>query len=187
MVLSKNKCLEDRRVVFLGDSLSIQQAYSLVGMLAWHPYWMESTNPYNGGKVRTRLLECTQENTPTLAHLISPHELDVISWLYCAPETVETVDLPVKTRDSRDRHASSYNGALESWNRSIVESCTAILDAERTDLVFFVVGRLDLQHGGLPPFTAETEIQRAEFRSVSWLLVGSNVFRAWQHEKQASG
>eukprot|EP00752_Nemacystus_decipiens_P008399 g7509.t1 len=43
-------CLEGRRVVFMGDSLSVQQADSLVGMLGWHPYWIESTNPYNGGK-----------------------------------------------------------------------------------------------------------------------------------------
>eukprot|EP00752_Nemacystus_decipiens_P008398 g7508.t1 len=43
-------CLEGRRVVFMGDSLSIQQADSLVGMLGWHPYWIEGTNPYNGGK-----------------------------------------------------------------------------------------------------------------------------------------
>ena len=42
-------------MIFIGDSLSVQQGYSLVGMLGWHPYWIKSRNPiFNGGKVCRR-------------------------------------------------------------------------------------------------------------------------------------
>lgn len=45
----EQQCLEDRRVIFLGDSVSLQQGYSLVGMLGWHPYWIKSRNPIFSG------------------------------------------------------------------------------------------------------------------------------------------
>lgn len=41
------QCLKGRRVIFLGDSLSTQQANSLVGMLGWHPAWMKQGHPQN--------------------------------------------------------------------------------------------------------------------------------------------
>lgn len=41
------QCLKGRRVIFLGDSLSNQQADSLLGMLGWHPEWMTAGAPRN--------------------------------------------------------------------------------------------------------------------------------------------
>lgn len=37
--------------MFLGDSLSNQQADSLLGMLGWHPDWMRLGAPRNAKKV----------------------------------------------------------------------------------------------------------------------------------------
>ncbi|CAM9806926.1 unnamed protein product [Ectocarpus fasciculatus] len=44
------ECLRGRRVIFLGDSLSVQQGGSLVGMLGWHPEWMTFGAPRNQKK-----------------------------------------------------------------------------------------------------------------------------------------
>lgn len=45
------QCLKGRRVMFLGDSLSNQQADSLLGMLGWHPDWMKLGAPRNAKRV----------------------------------------------------------------------------------------------------------------------------------------
>ncbi|CAN0474823.1 unnamed protein product [Ascophyllum nodosum] len=39
------ECLKGRRMVFLGDSLAVQQADSLVGMLEWHPGFLRKDDP----------------------------------------------------------------------------------------------------------------------------------------------
>lgn len=47
MELRHEQCLEGRRVVFLGDSLSTQQGDSLMGMLGWHPSFLTLGHPQN--------------------------------------------------------------------------------------------------------------------------------------------
>eukprot|EP00904_Undaria_pinnatifida_P001882 jgi/Undpi1/11695/HiC_scaffold_36.g13990.m1 len=57
------QCLEGRRVVFLGDSLSTQQSDSLMTMLGWHPDFLTRGHPQSqkqlpDGTKEPALLEC---------------------------------------------------------------------------------------------------------------------------------
>lgn len=52
IITLKQQCLEGRRVIFLGDSLSNQQGDSLVGMLGWHPDWLPLGGPRNDKQVK---------------------------------------------------------------------------------------------------------------------------------------
>ena len=45
MLLTITQCLKGRRMIFLGDSLTVQQADSLVGMLKWHPDFLRKDDP----------------------------------------------------------------------------------------------------------------------------------------------
>lgn len=108
-------CLEDRRVVFLGDSLSIQQAYSLVGMLAWHPYWMESTNPYNGGKsdadgkaYRLQVMDCYREPDDKAPGV-------ELCWDLYQRDFPPVSELSLFPEDEQGKKPAEVSPSLEAW------------------------------------------------------------------------